>query len=243
MSSRRSTSEHTVIDAIPAWSVANLVDLRARAGATVFDAVLAEVQHILSPRLGILRLRLEGTLGMNPVAARAYDRLAAGFKQLHPDSIADEMPAADEGHLWLVWITTADGEYGDHRAYLARATTADAAVAEALAVPGAELMPDREPAHQVNTIDPAATVHEVKSWPKFFNPILAGTRVHELRENDRGYAVGDVLHLREYDPETRRYTGREHHADITSMTSDEQPCAVSSAGLSTGYAILSIARR
>ncbi|MCR8630874.1 DUF3850 domain-containing protein [Paenibacillus radicis (ex Xue et al. 2023)] len=31
----------------------------------------------------------------------------------------------------------------------------------------------------------------------------------EIRKGDRGYAVGDILVLKEYSPDEKRYTGRE----------------------------------
>ena len=83
-------------------------------------------------------------------------------------------------------------------------------------------------------------VHELRSWPQFFTPIVAGRRTHELRRNDRDFAVGDVLELQEFDPRLDKYTGATCRATITSITSDEQPCAVSGEGLSPGFCILSI---
>ncbi|WGY01802.1 DUF3850 domain-containing protein [Nocardioides sp. QY071] len=83
-------------------------------------------------------------------------------------------------------------------------------------------------------------VHQIKSWSKFFRPIVAGERSHELRRNDRDYQVGDILILREYDPEAGDYTGSACEAVVTSMTSQERPCAVSDEGLNAGFCILSI---
>jgi Domain of unknown function (DUF3850) len=82
--------------------------------------------------------------------------------------------------------------------------------------------------------------HELKSWPRFFHPIVARERVHELRRNDRGYRVGDRLLLREYDPETDAYTGSFCEALITAMTSRDLPCAVSDQGLHADFCILSV---
>jgi len=82
--------------------------------------------------------------------------------------------------------------------------------------------------------------HELKSWPRFFEPIMDGRRTHELRRNDRGFAVGDVLILREYDPFNRAYTGRVCRATITSITSDTEPCAESRVGLDPEFCILSV---
>ena len=56
--------------------------------------------------------------------------------------------------------------------------------------------------------------HELKSWPRFFNPITNGDRRHELRRNDRNYRVGDLLlryvrqRLRQFDGDGR--DGRVH---------------------------------
>jgi hypothetical protein len=84
------------------------------------------------------------------------------------------------------------------------------------------------------------TTHELKSWPEFFNEILAGRRTHELRRDDRGYDVGDTLRLCEYLPTEDKFTGRTTDVVVTSLTSAERPCAVSDAGLSEGFCILSI---
>lgn len=87
-----------------------------------------------------------------------------------------------------------------------------------------------------------AMTHEVKSWPHLFSAILSGSKSHELRRlTDRDYRVGDTLLLREYDPETSCYTGREHSVRITYVTSAEFPCALSNGGLHRDYCILSIA--
>lgn len=60
--------------------------------------------------------------------------------------------------------------------------------------------------------------HELKTWPEPFAAILSGAKRHEVRKNDRGYAVGDVLHLREYALSLMGYTGRELHVLVTHLT-------------------------
>lgn len=84
--------------------------------------------------------------------------------------------------------------------------------------------------------------HELKSWTPFFVQLLAGTRTHELRRNDRGYAIGDRLVLREYDQTAGAYTGRTLTVAVTSMTSLSEPCAVSGDGLHPNFCILSVQR-
>lgn len=67
-----------------------------------------------------------------------------------------------------------------------------------------------------------------------------GTRTHELRRNDRGYAIGDVLDLHEFDPHGQTYSGRTVRAEITAITSMDEPCAVSDEALHPDFCILSI---
>lgn len=64
-------------------------------------------------------------------------------------------------------------------------------------------------------------IHELKTWPQYFERIADGSKTFEIRKNDRGFQQGDTLRLREYDPagdhddcsddrcRSRRYTGRE----------------------------------
>lgn len=64
-------------------------------------------------------------------------------------------------------------------------------------------------------------VHELKTWPEFFQAILDGKKRHEIRINDRGFAVGDELALFEYEPEKpdgEKYTGRVHSVRVTYIT-------------------------
>jgi len=60
--------------------------------------------------------------------------------------------------------------------------------------------------------------HELKTWPKPFSAVLGGNKTHEVRVNDRDFREGDELYLREYDPDTERYTGRHILATISYIT-------------------------
>lgn len=42
--------------------------------------------------------------------------------------------------------------------------------------------------------------HTLKTWPSYFEAIQRGDKRFEIRKNDRDFAIGDVLHLKEYDP-------------------------------------------
>ena len=56
---------------------------------------------------------------------------------------------------------------------------------------------------------------EKKTWPEYFQQILDGDKTFELRLADFACDVGDVLVLREWDPATKEYTGRELSKKVT----------------------------
>lgn len=59
--------------------------------------------------------------------------------------------------------------------------------------------------------------HELKTWPLYFHPVWDGFKRFEIRENDRGFANGDELLLREYGCEPEDYTGRAIFCRVTYM--------------------------
>lgn len=50
---------------------------------------------------------------------------------------------------------------------------------------------------------------EKKVWPQYFQEIFDGKKTFELRLNDFEINEGDILVIKEWDPETKGYTGRE----------------------------------
>lgn len=50
--------------------------------------------------------------------------------------------------------------------------------------------------------------HTLKVRPKFYAPILDRQLTGCMRRDDRGYEVGDMLRLEEFDPSTQEYTDR-----------------------------------
>ncbi len=50
-------------------------------------------------------------------------------------------------------------------------------------------------------------IHTLKIWPKHFKSILSGKKTFEVRKNDRKFKVGDSLHLVEWNPDNRLFTG------------------------------------
>lgn len=57
-------------------------------------------------------------------------------------------------------------------------------------------------------------LHELKTWPPYFEAVVKGEKTFEVRVNDRGFGVGDILCLREWDPERSAYTGRTYYAGV-----------------------------
>ena len=85
------------------------------------------------------------------------------------------------------------------------------------------------------------TVHRLKSWPEFFEPLLDGSKTFELRKNDRDYRVGDHLLLQEYEPRTDTYTGREIGRRVSYVLTGAGVGSIAPLkGLAMGYAILGL---
>lgn len=56
---------------------------------------------------------------------------------------------------------------------------------------------------------------EKKTWPEFFDKISSGEKKFELRLADWECNPGDILVLREWDPEKKDYTGRVLEKEVT----------------------------
>lgn len=61
--------------------------------------------------------------------------------------------------------------------------------------------------------------HILKTWPEPFKALWSEAKTYEIRHNDRGYAIGDYLVLREYDQSNGAYSGRAMLVRVTYMTS------------------------
>ncbi len=84
-------------------------------------------------------------------------------------------------------------------------------------------------------------IHDLKSWPEFFAPVLDGKKTFELRKNDRHFKVGDILRLREWEPNTATYSGREIRKRVTYFMDGIGPGAITPMhGLHREYAILAL---
>ena len=76
-------------------------------------------------------------------------------------------------------------------------------------------------------------IHELKTWPVYFQAVLDGKKTFEYRKNDRGFQVGDTLNLREFVDCSDTYTGREVQVKVTYFLG-------SCPGLPEGYCIMGI---
>jgi len=80
--------------------------------------------------------------------------------------------------------------------------------------------------------------HDLKTWPEYFRAILDGRKSFEIRRDDRGYSVGDVLVLREWDPERKEYTGGSVRRVVSYVTSASDLAGA----LGDGFVCMSIVR-
>ena len=74
--------------------------------------------------------------------------------------------------------------------------------------------------------------HDLKTLPEYFQAVRDGEKRAEIRKDDRGFSVGDVLILREWEVGSVGYSGRFVVATITHV--------LTSTGLVEGYVSLSI---
>ena len=139
-----------------------------------------------------------------------YGRYAA--KALERYAVADRKGSSQEHHLYAV------------HPLLPRST----AMTEAQPAPSVRPLLPRSTA--MTEAQPAPSVrdrcHELKTWPAPFQAMALGLKPFELRKDDRGYRVSDLLVLKEWDPqaadnggsEEHGYTGRSIRARITYVT-------------------------
>jgi predicted RNA-binding protein with PUA-like domain len=85
-------------------------------------------------------------------------------------------------------------------------------------------------------------IHNLKSHTIYFKDIVKGIRTHELRKNDRGYQIGDLLFLQEWNVEDSKFTGDNILVKVTAMTSTDIPCAESKSALNPEFCILSVTK-
>lgn len=77
------------------------------------------------------------------------------------------------------------------------------------------------------------TIHQLKTEPKHFADQKSGRKTFEVRKDDRGFSVGDVIELSEYH-EQIGFTGRKFKVRVGYILRDTQ----FPAGIMPGYCIL-----
>ncbi len=78
------------------------------------------------------------------------------------------------------------------------------------------------------------TIHELKTWPEPFGAVFDGIKTVEVRKDDRGFSIGDLLHLRCFDPALNVYTGEELTVKVRHILSGSEW------GLKDGFVAMSI---
>ena len=78
-------------------------------------------------------------------------------------------------------------------------------------------------------------IHELKTWPVFFEAIADGSKRWEYRKNDRKFKRGDMLELQEYSPTKEVYTGNKMTVEVGKVW-QQLP------GMPTDYCIMDITR-
>lgn len=76
-------------------------------------------------------------------------------------------------------------------------------------------------------------IHKLKIETQYFKQVISGEKTFEIRFNDRNYAVGDLLFLREYFSETGRFSGSVAFVSVTSICDDIR-------FVKPGYVVMSI---
>lgn len=82
--------------------------------------------------------------------------------------------------------------------------------------------------------------HEIKILDTYFDAVYSGAKPFEIRFNDRGYEVGDLLMLKEIRGSVKSqaltaYTGRELARFVTYVTDYEQKDGFVVMGLAPTY--------
>lgn len=76
-------------------------------------------------------------------------------------------------------------------------------------------------------------IHELKTLPKYFEAVIKGEKLFEVRKNDKNYQLGDLLALNEYEAKEKTYTGRSCLVYVDYLLNDAKYCK-------PGFVIMSI---
>jgi hypothetical protein len=85
------------------------------------------------------------------------------------------------------------------------------------------------------------TTHTLKIWPQWFREVESGVKTFEIRRDDRGFKVGDLLRLEEFRAGGGEYTGRSVMRRITYISSRQGINVDAEAlGLKDGFCVLGL---
>lgn len=76
-------------------------------------------------------------------------------------------------------------------------------------------------------------IHELKTLPEYFEAVIKGEKLFEVRKFDRPFQKDDMLALNEYDKATQSYTGRSCLVYVDYILANDDYCK-------SGYVIMSI---
>lgn len=79
--------------------------------------------------------------------------------------------------------------------------------------------------------------HVLKTRAPFFEQVKRGDKTFEVRKDDRGFQVGDLLLLREWDHHDERFTGRGVGVEVAYKLDGGE------FGVEAGYCVLGIELR
>ena len=74
--------------------------------------------------------------------------------------------------------------------------------------------------------------HTIKCWPPYFGAVRRKEKNFDIRRDDRGYQKGDIVILREWEPDSKHYTGNDEHRKIKFILTGGQ------FGIEPGFVIL-----
>jgi len=85
-------------------------------------------------------------------------------------------------------------------------------------------------------LKPKPKVHNLKTWPEYFEEVKNDSKKFEVRKNDRDYKVNDILNLEEYCPEKEDYTGEKLSTKVDYILSGGE------FGVEDGFVVMSITK-
>lgn len=89
----------------------------------------------------------------------------------------------------------------------------------------------KEAAEKLAMYEENEETHDLKIYPKYFEPVIYGRKKFEIRKDDRSFKVGDVVILKEF-KFPNGYTGRSITVEISYILRN-----VKDFGLADGYCI------